>query len=521
MPAFQQAQSLFQDPEQAVLQRKMAEAQALRDAGGKMDMGEGYRGGKVFIVGNALAPLAQAFGGAYLGNQAEQEHRALMDKRQQQESDWLAQLQKASSPTEQKPQWSEAQMNAEADNWGSDEMQGAPKEVAISPEQQVQNMMGVMGSAPQYSPLAQSVRNATVGHVVSRPFEEMKEAATLKQARAKALVDAGLISHYETDAHGNVTGFNKLGQRVDLGSGGKAEKPPAGVQEYEYAKANDGFKGTFTEWLKNKSQAIHVTTDGSGGTSSVVLTPEGQRVQDELAMAGELPSFGMGKVGMTQRNEFLNREGKKRYGEGGTGESAAVDRASAKADKGALNAVTKDLAAIKPFAEMLDKNVVIAKNLAQQVIASDTRLANKPLNWLRQNAADYPQTAEFLAQVRFVQTEAARVLNNPRLVGQLTDSARREMEAVVNGDMPLNSFNAVMDRIVSDSGNRISSMVDQQQRLKTSIGGEKGNAPKPSNFPKTIASTAKTPAEVRALYRSGKLTKEEANAQIEALGGVK
>ena len=66
----------------------------------------------------------------------------------------------------------------------------------------------------------------------------------------------------------------------------------------------------------------------------------------------------------------------------------------------------------------------------------------------------------------FVQTEAGRVLNNPRLVGQLSDNARHEMERVVSGDMPLNSTKGVMQLIQSDAKTRVSEMKKEQGSLE-------------------------------------------------------
>lgn len=58
------------DAEESGLQSQLAMAEALRKQGMSQDMGQGYRGGKVFIVGNPLNNVVSALGGAFLGNQA-------------------------------------------------------------------------------------------------------------------------------------------------------------------------------------------------------------------------------------------------------------------------------------------------------------------------------------------------------------------------------------------------------------------------------------------------------------------
>lgn len=148
----------------------------------------------------------------------------------------------------------------------------------------------------------------------------------------------------------------------------------------------------------------------------------------------------------------------------------AVGRAAdIKANTVAYTQVTKDLAAIRPYKEMLDKNVDIAKKLGDNIVRTNSALANKSLNWFKQNMGDNPDTAEYLAQMHFVSTEAARVLANPRLVGQLTDSARADMESVVRGDMPLNATVRVLDRIKTDGLNRVSAMEKEAETLRKSI----------------------------------------------------
>jgi hypothetical protein len=189
MPGFQQAQSLFQDPEQAVLQRKLAEAEALRQAGGKMDMGEGFRGGKVFIVGNALAPLAQAFGGQYLGNKAEQEHSALMGQRNAADEKFRQDLATASSPIEQKTYTlPEGQVGPV----------GTDAAVPVSPEEQFQRMSNVVSTAPRYSPTADAARQAMLPLTLGMPFKRMEREDV--QADRAATLEKTLAAKKELEA---------------------------------------------------------------------------------------------------------------------------------------------------------------------------------------------------------------------------------------------------------------------------------------------------------------------------------
>lgn len=146
-------------------------------------------------------------------------------------------------------------------------------------------------------------------------------------------------------------------------------------------------------------------------------------------------------------------------------------RADIKASGKALGQIETDLAAFRPYASMLDRNITAVDQLAQQVVKTGIPVLNKPLNWIMQNLAGDPNMAEYLAQVRFTQTEAARVINNPRLVGVLTNEARAELEEIYNGNMTLEQTRSVLKRIKMDSENRVIEMERERDRQRAQISG--------------------------------------------------
>jgi len=212
----------------------------------------------------------------------------------------------------------------------------------------------------------------------------------------------------------------------------------------------------------------------AGGTPTS-LTENGMKVYSELATEGKLPP-GYGRWGLNDRNKFLNAEGEKRFSSGGTGVSISGDQASAKSNAGALTALQKDITFIKPYKEMLDTNANIAIDLAKKVTKVNPHFANKTLNWITNNVTGDADTAEYLAQIQFVKDEAARVIKNPRLVGVMSDSARQEMEKVINGDLTFNQTERVLRRVQSDGQNRIAAMEKEAGRLKGSFGNKGINA---------------------------------------------
>lgn len=162
-----------------------------------------------------------------------------------------------------------------------------------------------------------------------------------------------------------------------------------------------------------------------------------------------------------------------------------------KAKFGALSANQKDLAAIRPYEKMLDMNVNVAIDLAKKIERTDSQFLNKPITWLMQNASDNADIAEYLFQIQTVSTEGARILNNPRLVGPLTDSARHEMQQVINGNMPLGQTERVLKRMLSDGRNRVKALEEENNTLRDDIRGSAGTPKGPTKEPAEIENAVK------------------------------
>ena len=190
----------------------------------------------------------------------------------------------------------------------------------------------------------------------------------------------------------------------------------------------------------------------------------------------KLPPMAWGAAGNPTREQFLRDFPKWKARHGGTASNTAGTQASFKANAAALTTVSKDLNTFEPYSKMLNTNADIAINLGRKISQSNSLLANRSLNWMRQNMSSNPDVAEYLAQMRLVQTEAARVINNPRIVGQLTDEARKEIDNVINGNAPIPVVERVLARLKSDGNNRFIAMRAQQQELRTLLGASPGEA---------------------------------------------
>jgi len=254
-----------------------------------------------------------------------------------------------------------------------------------------------------------------------------------------------------------------------------------------------------------RAQAVGAAGQGGYGTQYEKLDPKQQATVDWYATM-QLAGDNTWRVGLsrTRGGSDLIKAVDERVPDRAQelGLSAAdigTNKAIRVSTQAALTQNTKDIAMLQPYVAMLDQNAEITKKLAEKAIATHAALANKPLNWLRVNAADSPDVAEYLAQIEIVKNEATRVISNPRLVGQMTDTARQEIESVINGSMPLNATERVLDRLKNDGERRIGTMQAQQQQLQGTLkemfpsGAAGGWAAPAAGVPK--------PGEVRKGYR--------------------
>lgn len=202
------------------------------------------------------------------------------------------------------------------------------------------------------------------------------------------------------------------------------------------------------------------------------LTPAGlDAAALNYAKTGILPPLGMGDK--TTRKKIINRAAEM---------MPALDVASAKADFGAntdaLKALVKQREALGAFESTALKNLDVFIEAAKKIPDTGSPFLNKPLRALTEAGLGGADLTAYNTARRTVIPEFAKILANPGLSGQLSDSARHEIEAVVSGAATLKQTIAAANILKQDTANRRTSYDDQiagiQARLK------KGSAPEPS-----------------------------------------
>lgn len=234
----------------------------------------------------------------------------------------------------------------------------------------------------------------------------------------------------------------------------------------------------YASWPQRKKdeydsrQSLAQTRPSIAGNANILPETATRLAQQMLAGdSNALAGMARNQTGLAQVQNEITRLAEQA---GKTGADITGAKAMTAANRTALTAITRDLVAITPFKEMLNQNAQIAIDLGRKIADDKTNSAfiNRPLLWVKNNLSDRPDIAEYLAQMHFVEVEAARVLTQPRLVGQLTDQAISDMKSILSGNMTIASTEAVINRIMSDGNNRTNAMVSQQKRLLSEISGK-------------------------------------------------
>jgi hypothetical protein len=213
-----------------------------------------------------------------------------------------------------------------------------------------------------------------------------------------------------------------------------------------------------------------------GNDTSGDLTPEAIR---DLAVRGLYdPSAVSGWGRDTRTKKAIQNEQTRIARESGiTPNDIVSGQAGFKADRTSLNKLVPQYDAVTAFEQTAVRNGDRLLQLADQVDATGIPVIEKWIRAGRQASGD-PTVAAFNAQMLVYRTEAAKILTNPNLTGQLTDSARREVEEFMKGGSSAKQIRAVVELLKNDFENRKSTLEHQIATIRERM---KGRMPGPES----------------------------------------
>lgn len=270
-----------------------------------------------------------------------------------------------------------------------------------------------------------------------------------------------------------------------IGEGAAKEPPKPSFEEM-----------TYEDWLKDpaskafpknrvgfdrykQQQAIERAQASKASEEGTSVTPESlDMLATMFAKTGGLPAMGMGKSASDDRKKIFNRAAEL---------YPALDIANNKADfeanKKSLNALQTNRDAVVSFENTALKNLDLFLDASKGISDWNSPLLNRPIRTLDERIMGKTEVPAFNAARRVAINEIAKIASNPGLSGQLSDSARHEVESFIPADATLAQIKKVSEVLKKDMKNRHDSMDEQikaiEGRIKNSLpAGNRGQTPK-------------------------------------------
>jgi len=299
-----------------------------------------------------------------------------------------------------------------------------------------------------------------------------KERGTGIQAQTAATTAANVASQIQTAdaARPGVIADSALKAQITAGSRGGVTPAQQLTDKREQQRIS----------LEQQRVALDRQRAADAKTDKTTLSPEGLDAAAMMfAKTGQLPALGAGDK--DTRKHIINRAAVLMPG---------LDIASAKADFNAnsdsLRTIQKQRDAIAAFEQTAKKNIDVFLETAGKVVDTGSPMANTAARLISGKMLGSPDQAAFDAARQVAINEIAKITSNPTLAGQLSDSARHEVEAFNPGNATLKQSVAVMRLLKRDMDNRITSLDEQigaiQGRIKKA--GTPEASAKPSGGPK-------------------------------------
>lgn len=212
---------------------------------------------------------------------------------------------------------------------------------------------------------------------------------------------------------------------------------------------------------------------GSQAADITKLTPAGMDIAAlNYRKTGTMPPLGMGD--RSTRQQIINRAAQLTPNdiaqiEAGGGDLAG-NKAGYKADSSSLVKLQQQADAVNAFENTARKNIDLFLDTAKKVTDTGIPLLNTPARWIA-GAGGGADIARYNAARQVAISEIAKIVQNPNLTGQLSDSARHEIEVFNPKNATLRQTVAVMDLLKQDMANRKNSIDAQLKETRGRIGG--------------------------------------------------
>lgn len=157
----------------------------------------------------------------------------------------------------------------------------------------------------------------------------------------------------------------------------------------------------------------------------------------------------------------------------------AQSQAQFEGDKKSLANLQKNFDQVTAFENTAIKNLDQVAKTGAKVPDLGSRFANVPVRSINAKMLGTKEMAAFRTALLTAQTEAAKVLTSANANGVLSNQARDEAEAVLDGNLPFPAMMASINQLKTDFGNRHSAYQQQIDQIKGRMSNKPSGTPPP------------------------------------------
>lgn len=205
------------------------------------------------------------------------------------------------------------------------------------------------------------------------------------------------------------------------------------------------------------------------------LTDEAKAgLAEYVKMTGSLPPLGMGAAAAQDRRDIFNMA----FGKGDfTGQDMGTNQATFSANKSAMGKLEGQAGLALAFEKTANKNADLALGLSNKVDRTGSPVVNRFYLKAKGQYAGDPDVAAFEAAVKTFANEYAKVTTGQTGGAAVSDSARAEIDKLINASQTPEQFAAVINLMKQEMRNRAAAYGEQRAEMKNQINPAKAFGP--------------------------------------------
>jgi hypothetical protein len=262
------------------------------------------------------------------------------------------------------------------------------------------------------------------------------------------------------------------------------QKETEAEREWRLAKrpkseGGEGYKGSFLDYKRDTAKATKfvIQTSSTPTLSKDAIDDQANRFLTD----GTLPSLGMGKDAVANRNAIINRASALAREQGLPNDR--VSQLANKANTSALTQLTKQETAVGAFEKTFVKNVNIVDRLSKQTDNTGVPLLQKWINEGKRAGSGDPKLASLAVAIKAVQNEYGKIVSGSMGNTAVAVSEIKRMEKLLNDAQTPQDVQAALNTMREETNNRMEGFKEQKAELLGSMRGSTNKPATPANRP--------------------------------------